>query len=89
LVWKTYANIAKPSEVYYKQKWNKQIKMNSKHYISDVILCANTVVKVQKEKYININMGCIYNGVCSSLPFSCDKRSQILLLWCPLWYFIQ
>ena len=33
------------------------------------IHCCNDVqiVKLQKGKYININMGCIYNGVCSSL----------------------
>ena len=25
------------------------------------------IIKVQKQKEININMGCIYNGVCASL----------------------
>ena len=46
---------------------SKRIKTFQMSYV--YIQCCNDVqiVKVQKGKYININIGCIYNVVCSSL----------------------
>jgi hypothetical protein len=54
---------------YKSSKIIKKIQMSYNEYIP----CCNDVqiTNVQKEQYINTNLGCIYNGGCSSLvaPF--------------------